>query len=493
MKVKLVTTPAVGSAVWTPPIGIAQLAGSLRANGIDATCVDFNPEYDYGNWISTEELAVEPKLKAAFEFIEKWGSIVEEWSITLLKGEANLIGISVLYHGMLIPSLALAITLHRSNPDVTIVMGGPFVRASNKALLKEMLENGTIAGILEGEGEEAILGIVKAVKAGQPLNSIPGMWVRDSYDVVKNVLACQVDPNKLPLADFSDFDLKKYEGSWHNSFPIFGSRGCINKCTFCNSYKHAAKFIQRDTDHILKEIIRDINEYSVSRIVFTDNLINGNPAKLKELCRGIIDLNLGIKFSGNLALLPSVDDEMLDLLKQAGFIDILLAVETPAKKVRTDMGKWPDVEGVVRIIRKTVANDLKPYLYLMHSFPTETDRDFDELLHFVDQFKPTDFMGMGFWPFRLAQVQPGEIDMNFVNKFNIKLLGGYGYDRHDARVAFGREPAWETEWVNDGVKKIRHSMLEEHIAMWKSGSLLFENRSPKNFMSRILSKFRGAA
>jgi len=490
MKVKLVTLPAVNGAVWTAPIGIAQLAGALRANNIDVTCVDFNPHYDYGSWISTDELAVEPKAQAAVEFINKWGSIVEEWSETLLEGAPDIIGISILYHGMLVPSLALSIVLKKIKPGLILIMGGPFARASNVALLKELLEANVVSGILEGEGEDAIVSLVKMVEAKKPLGQIPGMWVIEKGDAVKRIETCPVDPNKLALADFSDFDLKKYAGSWHNSFPIFGSRGCVNRCSFCNSYKHSPRFIQRDPDHIIKEIIRDIKEYQAGRIVFTDNLINGNPGKLKELCRAIIKHDFGIKFSGNLALMPSVDDEMLDLLKQAGFIDILLAVETPAKKIRRDMGKWPDTEGVLRIVRKAAANDLNPYLYLMHSFPTETDRDFEELLHFVDQFKPTDFLGVGFWPFRLAQVQPGEVDMDFVNKFNIKLLSGYGYDHHDARVAFGREPAWETEWVNDAIKKERHKRLLEHMANWKTGNLLTESKPSRNFILNVLSYIR---
>lgn len=487
MKIHLTTTPAVNKAGWAPPIGIAQLAGSLRAKGIAVTCFDLNPHYDYGNWISLEEFAIEPKLQAALNFIEKWKRIVDEWVTILLAGDPNVVGISVLYHGMVMPSLALAISIKRRNPDVTIVMGGPFARKSNIVLLKELLDCDAISGILEGEGEEAILSIVNAVESNGSLNQIPGMWVKDKDCAVKNIEICQVDPNSLPLADFSDFDLTKYVGNWHNSFPIFGSRGCVSKCTFCNSYKHSPKFMQRDTDHIFEEIVRDIEKYSTNRIVFTDNLINGNPSKFKELCRKIIVNKLGVQFSGNLALLPSVDDEMLDLMRQAGFSDLLLAVETPSQKIRADMGKWPDTEGVVRIIRKAISNNIKPYLYLMHSFPTETDRDFEELLYFVDQFRPTDFMGMGFWPFRLAQVQPGEVDMNFVNRFKIKLLSGYGYDTHDARVAFGREPAWETEWVNDEVKINRHALLTEHVAKWRNSSHI---SSYQNFYTKIISMMR---
>jgi hypothetical protein len=467
MFVRLVTTPAVNRMTWMPPVGLAQLAASLRSRNVNVHCLDLNPESKCGEvWIRTWELAVQPELKGAESFRKRHSQEVKKWAEHTLRESPDLVGLSILYHGMLIPSIALAMELHDLNPETRIVLGGPFVLPSNRELICHLLAHPAIAGIIEGEGEEAILDLVHALEEGEPLWKVPGMWTARNGEISFTQRNPQLDPSELPIADFSDFDLSFYRSSWHGSFPIFGSRGCVNRCTFCNSRKHTPHFRQRSISHLMEEINRDVSQYGIGRIAFTDNLINGNPREFKMLCRALIEANLGIKVFGSLALLPTVDDETLDLMKDAGFTDTLLAVESPSPDVRRDMGKWPNLEGVLRIVRGSVDRGMNPCIYLMHSFPTEKESDFEQLLHFVDEFDPSKILAVGTWPFRLAQVQPGEIDMEFVQRFNIELLGGYGLDQVDARVAFGREPRWKTKWVTDEIKKERHARMMKHLQSW---------------------------
>lgn len=458
---RLITTPAVIQKAWTPPVGIAQLAGSLRSKGVEVHCLDFNPENDYGSWLPLEILGMEPKIYAAECFRKKYPGKLRVWAEAALEDEPDLIGLSILYHGMLVPSFALAMQINDLRPETVIIMGGPFVLPSNHKLISYLLQHESISGIFQGEGEQGILEVVAALKEKRSISTIPGMWTKKENGYIVSPPAPQLDPNQLPLADFSDFDIEKYREAWHGSFPIFGSRGCVNRCTFCNSRKHVPYFRQRSTEHIMKEIELDIEKYWVNRIAFTDNLVNGNPREFKNLCRALIDRFHGLEVFGMISLLPSVDNEMLDLMKEAGFVDILLAIESPVPRVRRDMGKWPDKEGVTKIVKGAVERGLKPCVYLMHSFPTEREEEFEELLHFMDEFDSCDFMHVGAWPFRLAQVQVGELDMNFVRRFDIELLGGYGFDRHNACQSFDREPRWKTRWVNDDIKIERQNRISK--------------------------------
>jgi len=220
----------------------------------------------------------------------------------------------------------------------------------------------------------------------------------------------------------------------------------------------------------MQEIERDVSEHGARRIALTDNLINGNPRVFKDLCHILSERKLGITLFGSLAVLPSVDDEMLDLMARAGFVEILLAVETPASGVLRDMGKFVPPQKLDQVVRGSVSRGLEPCIYLMHSFPTESEAQFEELLHFVDDYRPSDFCEVGTWPFRLAQIQPGEIDMDFAERFDIEFLDGYGYDQHTPRVAFGREPRWRSKYVDDGVKLARHFRIMEYLQQWRSAA-----------------------
>ena len=466
MFVRLVTPPAVDARTWIAPIGIAQLAGVLKAAAVPTHCLDLNPEHRCGEWIPDRILVREPKGEGARDLRREHPDKVRQWAERCLEGDPDLVGLSVLYHGMVVPALALAREIREIRPETLILLGGPFAEPSNSALLSELLQEESIAGIVQGDGEEIIVRIAEALEKGRPLNDLPGMWARDGSGARLAAPNLPVDPNGLPPPDFGDLDLESYRGAWHDYFPVFGSRGCVNRCTFCNSRKVSSPFRQRSAEHLMKEIARDVELYGAARIGFTDNLVNGRPREFKRLCRALRDAELGVDVFGMVALSPSVDEETLGLMAEAGFTEILLAVESPAEPVRRDMGKWADREGVMRIVRGAVERSLRPCVYLMHSFPTEREEDFLELLHFADEFSPSDLFGVSCWPFRLAQVQPGELDRDFVRRFNIRITGDRGFDYHNPRGSFGREPKWQTAFVDDDIRRERQRRVDEHLAAW---------------------------
>ena len=170
--------------------------------------------------------------------------------------------------------------------------------------------------------------------------------------------------------------------------------------------------------------------------------------------------------------MPSVDGEMLDLMQLAGFTQVLLALESPSARVRRDMGKWDDNEGVVRIIRGCIERGIRPWIFLMHSFPTEREEDFQELLHFVDGWRREEFADVLSWAFRLADVQIGEIDQDFVSRFDLEILDGAGkFDVPQHWTVFGQEPRWRSRWVNEDVRVHRQRAIDEHLAAWATGSI----------------------
>jgi len=481
MLVRLITTPCVVQETWIPPIGIAQLAGMLKHNKINVDCIDLNRVSLNNETISDDILLTDPKIDGALKLNKDHSGMIESWVEIALEGNPDIVGLSIFSHGMVAPSFALSLGIKKKRPETTVIMGGPFALPSNQELISHILESKTVDGIFQGEGEYGILNVVRAEEEKRSLSEVAGMWTISNGELELTPVDPQIRLDTLPLADFSGFKLDEYKNAWKDRFPVFGSRGCINECSFCNSRKHIPRFRTRSVEHIMREIYRDVNEYGIKKIAFTDNLINGNPRLLKNLCRAIIKADMGIEIWGSIDLNSRVDEEMLDLMMNANFRDILLAVETPAEHVRKDMGKWPDKEGVLRIVRGAVERRMTPVIYLMHSFPTEREEDFLELMHFVDEFKPLDFRHVGSWPFRLAQVQPGELDMDFVKRFNIQLHKDRGFEYLNPVISFGNEPCWETEWINDDIKIERQKRITKHLLKWEGISKLVSHNASRFF------------
>jgi anaerobic magnesium-protoporphyrin IX monomethyl ester cyclase len=465
--INLVTTPIIDKANRVPPLGIAQLASVLRHAGYKTECFDFNSyEFDTLKEFPHKLLVSNPESIGANVFVNSYAQILDNWVECLLSNHPHVIGLSVIYRSMIIPSLALAMEIKKSAPDVTIIMGGSVGAPSNITMIERLLRTASIDIIASGYGESIILEILEVLLKKMPLSSVNGIYYLEEGNLCSNPTKKYINPSTIPHPDFENLVNEKPMDLWLG-FPIQGSRGCINSCTFCNALNNQ-NFQQRFADHIYSEILNDFYKYNAKHIAFTDSSINGDPNTLKTLCLKLIKVDLNINFFGNLAIMPSVDEEMLDLMKEAGFDKVTLALESPSPKIRKDMHKWNDMRGVNKLIRSCVEREIKPLIHLMHSFPTESEDDFKQLLHFVDDWRPNDFGIVLAWPFRLAEVKIGTIDKWFVNRFNIEIMEGKGIDVPHYWNVFGEEPRWKTIHVNEEIRLQRQVQVEEHLKSWYS-------------------------
>jgi hypothetical protein len=467
--INLITTPIVDAPNWIPPIGIAQLAGVLRQAGHRTLCVDLNSHIsDELDDFSPDFLVSCPETIGAFAFREKFPRILDEWIECVLGNQPRVIGLSVLYRSMVVPSLALAIEIKKRSSDVTVIMGGSFATTSNVDMIQRLIKSQYVDVIAIGYGEVTILEILQALFSNNSLSNVPGIYYHQNGEVYSTALNSAVDLNSIPFPDFENLVSSKAMNSWMG-FPIHGSRGCINSCSFCNVRHYKYKFQQRSADHIYSEILNIVEKYEVKRIAFTDNLINGVPSIFKSLCRTLKKTNLNVSFFGSLALMPSVTEEMLDLIQEAKFDRVLLALESPSPIIRKDMRKWTNMHGIMKILNGCINRGIKPTIFLMHSFPTETEKDFQTLLHFVDDWNPNDFCDVLTWPFRLADVRVGKLDNWFVDRFNIEILEEKGIDLPHYWKLFGQEPKWRTKNVDEDIRSNRQNKVEKHLELWRLG------------------------
>ena len=119
------------------------------------------------------------------------------------------------------------------------------------------------------------------------------------------------------------------------------TRGCPFDCDFCDViYLHGRRQRHKPIDSVLKEI-RVLQELGMRYIFFCDDNFIGNLRYAKELLREVIALNRTfdkpLAFQTQLSINVAKDEELLELLADANFSQILIGIETPNKdKTRTD-------------------------------------------------------------------------------------------------------------------------------------------------------------
>ena len=198
---------------------------------------------------------------------------------------------------------------------------------------------------------------------------------------------------------------------------MFASRGCEYACHFCAApllNGHALR--HWSVDFLTREIRHLYDRYRVRRIYFMDDNATQDRAFFKDLCRGIADLGLK-RLSVELyrgVRLENLDEEMLHLMRRAGFDMATIAPESGSERVRKLMHKDmadADIRRAAKMIRDA---GLSLQAYFIIGYPGETAaerRDSYRYIHELglDVFSLHKYMALPGTPAFLKLVKQGRI------------------------------------------------------------------------------------
>jgi amino acid adenylation domain-containing protein len=288
---------------------------------------------------------------------------------------------------------------------------------------------GSVVGIMMAPCIEMIVGILGILKAGSAYLPIDPIYpqkrllnilndgsasflltkdkVLDKLAVTrfKQLRAADITPLRTgPRAQIKPFDrlpipdrrLVNYE-QYHQSLgvamgkytvSIQATRGCPFNCAYCHKLWPKVH-VTRSAKNIYREIIR-CREAGIRRIVFIDDVFNLDIKNAVSLLEMIIKQNLGLQlFFPNGMRGDILTTDFIDLLIEAGTVNISLALESASPRVQKLIGKNLNLEK----FKENVQYITKKYPWLllemglMLGFPTETEQEALQTLDFVKEQK----------------------------------------------------------------------------------------------------------
>lgn len=244
--------------------------------------------------------------------------------------------------------------------------------------------------IVIGEAENTILHLLKYIETGSPdIVGIKGVAYRDG-DIIKiNPMAERItDLDSLPFPDRSGLSMDYYDISVETMglkrAIVIASRGCRGTCSFCTApYISGGKQYFRSPSNVVDEIAILKKDHNIELIAFGDEDLFTDRKWTKELMRELIERDVDIKFlcMGKISLL---DDELIDLLKEAGCTRIHFGMEYHDREKREEMQKYISEEK----IRKTIRALRKKGIFIQSSvilgFPWEDHASLEVCCQFVN-------------------------------------------------------------------------------------------------------------
>ncbi len=340
------------------PLGLGYLAAALEQEGfscsiIDANCLDLSPE-----------------------------QVLKQ-----IPSQTSLVGITVnsfTYNA----SLRIAKLVKFRDPRTLVILGGPVPTA----IPEQVLNDFDCDGIIRGEGEYALLQIVRNFESGSlPFDeNVPGAAYRseNGSPTIMNPTERVKDLDKLPFPALHLLPpLKKYRSRARKgpSAPIVTSRGCQYKCAFCSKDVFGRRVTFRGAENVLKEIEFLVDKHHVGQIDVVDDNFAANRKRLEQILDGLIT-----RYGGSLDVniqsgvrTETLDEPLLRKMKQAGISKLAFGIESADEEVlrlcqkQSDLGKISESAQIARKLGFTV------FGFFIIGLPGETEDAFRKSLDYA--------------------------------------------------------------------------------------------------------------
>ncbi len=205
------------------------------------------------------------------------------------------------------------------------------------------------------------------------------------------------DLDSLPILNRSLVDYEAY--SRHigitmvkHCVTILSSRGCPYHCAYCHKI-WPKKQMSRSAENIFAEV-EAYYRMGVRRFAFIDDIFNLNEKNSSRFFRMVLDRGMDAQFYFSGGLRGDIlSQPFIDLMVEAGTVDIAVALETASPRLQKLIGKNLDVEKLrdsLRYIAETYPHVILE-LHSMHGFPTETPEEARMTLDFIKSVRWLDF------------------------------------------------------------------------------------------------------
>jgi len=425
-KIALIQCPAWGRQ--NPPLAISILATYLRRNDKEVYLFDLNnalfhevKNEDKLSWQLSNEAFWENKAKV-LEFASKYDRLLDYFVREILETEANIVGFST-FNSSKELSLLIASKIKKLDRNIKIIFGGPHCAPHIQGGV--IIKDDTVDMIVIGEGEVTLNELIDIIEKRGDVDFCSGTWLRKEGKIIECGKRAPIkDLNELPFVDFSDFPLDAYSEPYR--LPLYLSRGCPNKCVYCNENVFWQTYRFRSGKRVFEEMKYQLSKQKqVSHFDFVDSLVNASVNELSYLADLIIEEDLKITWGGQAMIRSFMTPELLKKLKRSGCVCLAYGMESGSQKVLDLMRKGFKVEEATRVIRDTHNAGIDAVTNFMFGFPGETDEDFEKTLDFITQNR--EYISTVNPSLAYTAIGVGTYLYDHPQEYNIDLSAGYLY------------------------------------------------------------------
>lgn len=274
----------------------------------------------------------------------------------------------------------LAAAVKRKFRNVPILYGGIETTINpQKAIAKEWVDL-----ICCGEGEGSLLDICNAIDNNSgDFSSIENIWVKDGGRVIRNSLRQLIDPDTLPLPDWSSYAPYQHygpiEGRIYKLGMVMFGRGCPYSCSYCESvlvreaYFKAGikKYVRhKSPEKFVNDCAHLVEAYGIEFFYFTDGTFLTMTDDVLEKLSHLFKSKVNKPFLC-LTTVPSVTGKRARLLKEMGCFQVNMGIEAGSQRYRKEILNRPNMsnENIAKAFKAMKDAGIRVSAYNMIGIP----------------------------------------------------------------------------------------------------------------------------
>lgn len=283
------------------------------------------------------------------------------------------------------------------NPSCKVVMGGVYPTVLAEDVIKDTNVDYAMIGYAEDRLDKLVTYILR--NQLEEISKFPGLAYRENSQEILHPIDSYIgDVEEMVKPDYSLVDLEKYisyqnvncanftVSSNKRNATVITSYGCPNNCLFCATRTISGRktAFRRPVD-VLEEIDFLVEKYHINCITFVDDCILTDRKRAEAIFQGIIDRKYNLELRVTTLAAWHLDEDILKLMKRAGFSRIGIAIESGCERVLHQIIRKPlKLEIIPPLVKLFKKYDILMTADFIIGIPGETWEDIRETFRFAE-------------------------------------------------------------------------------------------------------------
>jgi len=365
------------------PVGILILSSYLKDKGFDNVILDSKLSKKQISSSECEKLILEKVLKIKPKIVCFSSTHIEFEEVVRINN-----------------------AIRKKDKNIITIVGGP----QPTYRFKDFLDNG-FDFVCIGEGEKTLHEFVKEVmNKTYNWKQIKGLaWKDKGLNIVNEPreLLTEEELNKLPMPSFDKVDKKYFDisGGIVRGLPLKGAlllttRGCPFSCSFCGCNLIFGRKLRFKSLEKIDEEVRYLKDnFDIEGIWIVDDTFTIKKGHLEGVAKILKKHNI---IWGCQSRVNTINEEMIQIMKEAGCIQIDFGVESGSQRILDEIiHKGITINQVINAFMLARKYGIRTLANFMIGLPTETHGDLNATIDLAEKINADDYV------FSIATPLPG--------------------------------------------------------------------------------------